>query len=186
MPTVLVSNDDLTVLGSPEVVELSVDIGPAGTRGSKIFVGIGEPGSGTLNGQTILLNDLYINAAPGVDYGYLYQYISQPGGSSWIKILKMNPTVFPYIYETNFTAGVGQIPIPISSITSLTSLTAENFNVQYNISNNNPIASSITSVEISGTDLIINLKAIEYDAGWSDLSGLHPTYLFISIVPSVI
>ena len=183
MPTVLVSNDDLTVLGSPEVVELLVDIGPTGTRGSKIFVGIGDPNLvGIGGGQTPLLNDLYINTSPGTDYGYLYQYISQPGGTTWVQVLKINPTVFSYINETTYTAGVGQIVIPISSITSLSSLSASNFNVQYSIKNTNPVSSSITSIDIVGTDLVINLKAIEYDGTWSNVSGLITTYLFISIV----
>lgn len=183
MPTVLVSNDDLTVLGSPEIVELLVDIGPTGTRGSKIFAGIGNPNDpGVLTGQSILLNDLYINTTPGVDYGYLYQYISQPGGTTWVQILKMNPTLFSYIHETTFSAGSSEIVIPISSITSQTSLSAENFNIQYNISNINPVSSSISFVEIVGTDLVITLKAIEYDSGWSDLEGTVTTYLFISIV----
>lgn len=183
MTTVLVSNDDLTVLGSPEVVELLVDIGPTGTRGSKVFVGIGNPNTpGVLVGQTILLNDLYINSAPGVDYGYLYQYISQPGGDTWVQILKMNPTIYSVIYETTFSSGTGSIQIPISSITSQTSLTAENFNIQYNISHGNPISSSISLVEKVGTNLEITIKAIEYDSGWVDLNGDIPTYIFISIV----
>jgi hypothetical protein len=182
MPTVLVSNDDLTVLGSPEVVELSVDIGPTGTRGSKVFVGIGEPGYGTLNGQNILLNDLYINTSPGTDYGYMYQYISTPGGPTWVQVLKINPTIFSYIHQTTYTSGISQIIIPISSITTQTSLNAENFNIQYNISSTNPTSSAITTVEKSGTNLVINFKAIEYDSGWSDLNGTVTTYIFISIV----
>lgn len=183
MTTVLVSNDDLTVLGSPEIVELLVDIGPEGTRGSKVFVGIGNPNTpGILNGQTILLNDLYINAAPGSDYAYLYQYISQPGGTTWVQILKLNPTIFSHVYEASYDDGIGQIVIPISNITSQTSLTAANFNVQYNIKNINPVSSSITSIVKSGTDLVINLKAIEYNSGWSNLNGILTTYLFISIV----
>ena len=183
MPTVLVSNDDLTVLGSPEIVELLVDIGPTGTRGSKVFVGIGDPNVVPLGGgQSPLLNDLYINTSPGTDYGYLYQYISQPGGNTWVQILKMNPTIFPYIHETTYVAGVGQIVIPLSSISTQTSLTAENFNIQYNISNINPTSSAISLVEIIGTDLVINFKSIEYDSGWSDLSGIVTTYIFISIV----
>jgi hypothetical protein len=183
MPTVLVSNDDLTVLGSPEIVELLVDIGPTGTRGSKVFVGIGDPNVVPLGGgQSPLLNDLYINTSPGTDYGYLYQYISQPGGNTWVQVLKMNPTIFPYIHETTYTAGVSQIVIPLSSITTQSSLAAENFNIQYNISNTNPTSSAITSLEIIGTDLVINLKAIEYDSSWSDLNGTVTTYIFISIV----
>ena len=183
MPTVLLSNDDLTVLGSPEVVELLVDIGPTGTRGSKIFAGIGDPNTpSVLAGQTVLLNDLYINAAPGLDYGYLYQYISQPGGNTWTQVLKINPTIFPYIVKKTFTDGLTEIIIPISSITSQSSLVPDNFNIQYNISNQNPVSSSISLVEKIGTDLVITLKAIEYDSGWTDLNGLVTVYILISIV----
>jgi hypothetical protein len=94
----------------------------------------------------------------------------------------MNPTIFPYIHETNYTSGVGQIIIPISSISTQSSLAAENFNIQYNISNIKPTSSAISLVEIIGTDLVINFKAIEYDSSWSDLSGTVTTYVFISIV----
>ena len=45
MPDVVLSNDDLTVLAGPPTIELLVDIGPTGTRGSKFFVGIGNPNS---------------------------------------------------------------------------------------------------------------------------------------------
>ena len=40
MADVVLSNDDLTVLAGPSTVELLVDIGPTGTRGSKFFVGV--------------------------------------------------------------------------------------------------------------------------------------------------
>jgi hypothetical protein len=43
MADVLLSNDDITVLGPPNTVEVLVDIGPTGTRGSQVFVGIGDP-----------------------------------------------------------------------------------------------------------------------------------------------
>ena len=58
MPNVLLANDDITVLGPPEIVEVLVDIGPKGERGSKVFVGLGDPNSIEI-GQEIKLNDLY-------------------------------------------------------------------------------------------------------------------------------
>ena len=182
MPTVLVSNDDLTVLGSPENVELLVDIGPTGQRGSKVFVGTGEPGSGTLNGQTVLLNDLYINTSPGANYGYLYQYISQPGGPTWIQILKMNPTLYSKKFSRTFASGEATVTIPISDITSLTTLTADNFNIQYSIAHTDQTSSSISSITVVGTDLVIDFKALEYTGSWSSLSGPVTIHIFISIM----
>ena len=43
MPEVLLSNDDITVLGPPPIIEVLVDIGPKGTRGSQFFVGVIVP-----------------------------------------------------------------------------------------------------------------------------------------------
>ena len=72
MPEVLLSNDDVTVLGPPEIVELQVDVGATCVRGSKVFFVAGNPNSIDI-GSTPLLNDTYINISPGENYSYLYQ-----------------------------------------------------------------------------------------------------------------
>jgi hypothetical protein len=193
MPEVLVSNDDITVLGPPSIVEVLVDIGPAGTRGSQTFVGVGNPNIVEI-GQTPLLNDLYINASPGADYGYLYQFVAQPGGNTWIEILDMNPVLYSETHLTTYIAGSAQISIPISNIvtTTGTPLTAENFNIQYSIAHSNPLGSSmsIPALAGSGTNLVINFNAVEYDddsgpAEWIPLDGTVTTHLFISIVAGI-
>ena len=186
MPDVVLSNDDLTVLAGPSTIELLVDIGPTGTRGSKFFVGIGNPNS--LSGLGQILNDMYIDTAPGPNYGYLYQYISEPGGSSWVEVLRVNPTIYSKLHTINFNAGsnayagTGTMVIPITDISTSAGLTAENFNVQYSIQNTNPLASSISSVEISGTDLVINLEASEYDGTWDAFYDEVSVHIFISVM----
>jgi hypothetical protein len=102
----LLSNDDVTVLGPPEIVELSVDIGAKGNRVSQIFVGVGNPNSISI-GQTPVLNDMFINASPGPDYGYMYQYVSQPGGNTWIEVLRVSPTIYSENHLATFIAGTG-------------------------------------------------------------------------------
>ena len=193
MPEVLVSNDDITVLGPPSIVEVLVDIGPAGTRGSQTFVGVGDPNIVEI-GQTPLLNDLYINASPGADYGYLYQFVAQPGGNTWIEILDMNPVLYSETHLTTYNAGIAQISIPITNIATITGtpLTAENFNIQYSLTHSNPLASSmsIPALAGSGTNLVINFNAVEYDddsgpAEWIPLDGTVTTHLFISIVAGI-
>jgi hypothetical protein len=193
MTEVLLSNDDVTVLGPPSVVEVLVDIGPTGTRGSQVFVGVGDPNIIEI-GQTPLLNDLYINTSPSEDYGYLYQYVSEPGGDTWIQILKLNPTIYSENHLTTFADGEGQIIIPIANIVTVTGtpLTAANFSVQYSIVHDNPVASSmiIPALAGPGDDLVINLKAVEHrsniDSGpygdWALLTGEVTTHIFISIV----
>lgn len=184
---VLLNTDDIVVFGPPDVVEVLVDIGPTGTRGSQVFVGVGDPNLVEI-GQTPILNDLYINTSPGADYGYMYQYVSEPGGDTWIQILKINPTIYSENHLTIFTDGSASIVIPIADIVTVTGtpLTAENFNVQYQISHDNPVASTMAVPTLVGTDLTINLTAVEYSSStWSDFSGEVVTHLFITIVAGV-
>lgn len=186
MPEVLLSNDDLTVLGSPEIVELSVDLGPEGQRGSQIFVGIGDPNIVEI-GQEPELNDLYINAAPGVDYSFLYQYVSQPGGESWIKVIKINPVLYSKLHTVNFESGSATLSILISNIITQSGLplNAENFNIQYQIAHTNPISSSmsIPALDPEATNLDIDFVAKEHDGtNWVDLDGDFTVHVFISIV----
>jgi hypothetical protein len=188
---VLLNTEDVVVLGPPETIDVLIDIGPQGTRGSKIIVGSGEPNaltsSGVILGQTLILNDMYINTAPGTDYGYMYQYVSQPGTNAWVSVLKVNPAIYSSIRTVSFTSGSGSTTIPISDIVTVSGspLTASNFNVQFQIEGANPIASSmeIPALAGAGTNLVINFDAIEYSGGtWSNLSGSKIVHLFISIV----
>ena len=191
MVDVLLNTEDVVVLGPPETIDVLVDIGPQGTRGTKFIVGSGEPNpqtsSGILLGQTLILNDMYINVAPGVNYGYLYQYVSQPGGNTWIQVLHMNPALYSAIETISFSSGNGSITIPIANIVTVSGspLTASNFNVQYQIEGANPIASSVEVPALAGagTNLVINLHASQYSGGsWSALTGSKTVHLLISIV----
>ncbi len=195
MTDVLLSNDDITVLGPPETVEVLVDIGPSGTRGSQVFVGIGDPNVVEI-GQTPILNDLYINTSPGTNYGYLSQYVSQPGGDTWIEILRINPTIYSKNYSNSYVSGESQIIIPIADIVEVTGtpLTAENFSVRYSIDHDNPVSSSMSIPALvgDGSNLVINFNAVEFrsdvDSGpygdWALLSGSVTTHLLISIILS--
>jgi hypothetical protein len=191
MVDVLLNTEDVVVLGPPETIDVLVDIGPQGTRGTKFIVGSGEPNaqtsSGVLLGQTLILNDMYIDTSPGADYGYMYQYVSQPGGNTWVQVLKISPAIYSAIETVSFSSGNGSITIPISNIVTVTGspLTASNFNIQYQIVGANPIASSleIPALAGAGTNLVINLHASQYSGGsWSALTGSKTVHLFISIV----
>lgn len=183
MPEVLLNNDDITVLGSPPTVDLLVDIGPKGDRGSQVLAGLGNPNNITI-GQDFDINDLYINASPGANYGYLYQYVSQPGGNTWIEILKISPTIYTEIRSAVFSSGTTSISIPIVNITSITGLSANNFAVRYSIAHTNPVASSMQIPVLSGSgeNLVINFSATEFDSTWQDLDTEVSIHLFISIV----
>lgn len=184
MPEVLLSNDDLTVLGPPANVDVVVDFGPQGTRGSQVFVGNGNPNLVEI-GQTPLLNDLYLNISYGDEYSYLYQYVSEPGAYTWIPVLKINPTLYSKIETKTFVDGEYELVIPVTDIANVTgsSLTSSNFNFQYTVENDKPVASSFSIPSLVDPDyLVINLNALEYDAGWSALDKEVKLHIFISIV----
>jgi len=185
MTDVVLSNEDITILGPPSTIELSVDIGPQGDRGSQIFVGVGDPNTITI-GQQVELNDMYINTSPGSDYGYMYQYRSEPGGNVWVETLKISPAIYSKNILTTYTDGVGEIIIPINDIVTVSAapLEASNFSIQYSISHTNPIASSMSIPALTtGENLVIDFKAVQNVSGtWSNLSGEVITHIFISIV----
>lgn len=88
MVDVLMSSESVTVLGGPANVNLEVDFGPQGPRGSNIFSGESDPEEffteevvASLNPQ---LYDLYVNInTEGDGYGTFYQYQYIDGEYSW-------------------------------------------------------------------------------------------------------
>lgn len=186
MPEVLLSNDDITVLGPPPIVEVLVDIGPQGTRGSQFFVGVGNPNIVSI-GQTPNLNDIYINTSPGGELGYLYQYQASPGGNSWIQVLDIYPSVYSINYDVTFTSGSAEVVIPIADIVTVTGtpLIAENFSIQYSIAHIHPVASAMQVPPLAGAEdnLVINLEAVEYASStWAALDETVTVHINITIV----
>lgn len=195
---VLVNTEDITVLGSPPIVEVKLDIGATGQRGSRVFVGTGNPNiftSSTGNNYTIFsqplyINDLYINNSAGQEYSYMYQFISSLGTNSWVPILKINPTLYSKTFTAEFIDGESNITFLVSDIveSSGTPLTAENFSIQYSISYSKPTSSSISGVSIAnigGADnLSIDFIAHELDTGvWQAINQPAVTIsLLITIV----
>lgn len=191
MADVVLTNDEITVLSPPEIIEVLVDIGPTGERGSIFLSGAANPNQITVNGfiadTEIKIYDMYIRTSPGVNYGYLYRYVSKPSGLTWEEVLKINPAIYSGLHVTTFTAGSGVITMNISDIYTVTGAapTAANFSIQHNFRNANPVSSSISDIQIvnSGTQLQISLKAVESSSGtWQNLSGEVTVHLFISVV----
>jgi hypothetical protein len=186
MPDVVLNNDDVTVLAPPAIIEVLVDIGPQGTRGSQFFVGVGNPNSVSI-GQTPNLNDLYINTSPGGELGYLYQYRSEPGGNVWVEVLDIYPSVYSENAQVTFESGTSEVIIPVADIVTVTGtpLVSENFSVQYSIAHTNPVASAmqIPALVGAGDNLVINLEAVEYAGGtWSALDESVTIHFNITIV----
>lgn len=186
MAEVLLDNVDLTVFGGPTTLDVSVDVGSEGTRGSKIWAGPGNPDIYTTESE-LLINDLYVNTATTGSFpGWLYQYILAPGGAEWTPILLLNPSQFSTISEPTFTTGVATINIPMNSLTTANVTDVTKFIVRLSLENSNPVASSFT-YSITGTypnkNIALSVNAASWNGTtWSSLTGAQKVHLFISYI----
>jgi len=108
--TTTVNTDEITVLGPPASIDLQIDVGPQGDRGTYIFSGPGTPtGSGSVAfiNDAPIIGDLFINKdETSLDYSSIYQYTAVPASSNqWIKIL--NAGLRGLIGPTGPTGAVG-------------------------------------------------------------------------------
>lgn len=161
---------------APATVDVDVDFGATGERGSKWWTGTTSP-TIALAGQDILENDIYLNTISGV----LFQYLQYTGSPTWQEIGSITLPQYSEISTTSFTTGSATINVPLTSITSDVSPVVGDFVVRYQISNStSPVASSFTTAIVS-TNLAITITAIQYSGGtWSNLTGSKDVHLFIS------
>jgi hypothetical protein len=182
---------DLDVFGGPTSLDVSTDFGKTGDRGTRVWVGNGDPAQ-VLTTQDIALYDLYINTNT-VDqfYSWLYQYVPEVGNPTWVRTLRLNPQQNSRISLITFEDGSATLDIPTSIITTDTTLTADKFTIRYNFENGtyspntgSPVASSFNyGIEtILGVKYLrIIFKGAEWDGTeWNDLSGSYKVHTFIS------
>jgi len=187
-----ISSANLNILGGPSKVDVSVDYGQRGERGSLILYGQGKPYLVTLP-ESPTLYDMYVNLLPSDDeYQWVYQYINTTTGLEWRSLFKLQPNTYSNNETLTFVDGSVEVWIPIVSVTGLdnplSTLTASNFNVQYSIVSQNPLASSITigDVETSPTEVLslpVTIYASELvDDVWSAVSEEKTVHLFVTVV----
>lgn len=191
MVDVIVSPDSLSLVGGPSSVNVEVDFGPAGTRGSQIFVGNGQPNNpATVIGQTPNILDLYINLAPAtIDDEYLnvYQYQSVDGSNSWVRLFDLLPENLSVKRLATFNAGSAVINIPITDITPIVDgLNPANFNVQFSFEGTKPVAASVSlsiiqDFQLESLSILITASELT-GSTWAALSGNKTVNLFITMV----
>jgi hypothetical protein len=202
MTDVLLSTEDLLVIGPPSQITVDLDLGAKGERGSRIFSYIlSDPILGMEEiGQTPIAYDMYISLdRTGSEYLTVYQYVSNGiGGYEWQKVFNFYPNELRKNYQLSFTEGIAIKTINVTDIIPLSlvsTVEAENFNIVYSIENQNPIATSIDSVsvvvdeETEFINLEITIKAIEYkDNSWvainpsNEDTGIRIVHLDIRVV----
>lgn len=195
MADVVVSTEDITVIGGPDTVNVQVDIGPTGERGSQIYVNLGQPGAHPSSlAPNSKIMDLYINNLSTDDeYQYVYQLQNVLGTLTWVRLFKLISNHYSKVYVADFNNGKWQKNIAVADIIPadfVGSVTAANFNVQYSILNQNlnPIASSLMINQVSLQNgimvLPISISAIELVDGsyWSDIDDPKTVHLLITVV----
>lgn len=181
MADVILSTVNLDVFGGPSAVDVSVDFGETGERGSRIWVGGGDP-TGILANQDVKLFDLFINTNT-VDpfYGWLYQYVLEIGSPTWVRVLRLNPSQYSAIAQAEFTTGTATINIPIQLLTADAVPLASRFFIRYKISDTVPVADAFTYT-VDANNIVITIKAASWNGTtWSNLNGVTKNvHLFIS------
>jgi hypothetical protein len=195
MTEVFVSTDDVKVIGGTANVNVEVDFGPKGDRGSLFLVGYGDPAE--VITSTVLQDlDIYINILT-TDSKYLmvYQFQDINGTKEWVETSKLMTDKYSVNKSVSFTDGLAteNIDFKVSNIvpTSLISgLAASNFNIQCTFSNpTKPVAHSIAvkpiTIEAGTGDIIlpVSLNAAEFSgSAWTGLSGSHIVHFLITVV----
>ncbi len=192
MAEVLLSSDELTVLGGPAEISVDVDFGPQGDRGSLILYGLGKPDDVVLP-ETPQVYDSYINLLTSDDeYQFMYQFIAGPNSGTpiWTKLFKLTLNIYSENVVRTFVAGQIDINIPVASIVPadlVGNYTAENFNIQANVLGTSPISLGVSVSEIQiVNDLVslpISINAIEYsESEWVSVEGQKTVHLLITVV----
>lgn len=174
---VVLSNDTLDIFSAaPATVDVNVDFGATGNRGSRIWAGDLSPIL-ELAGQDVKVYDIYINTITGA----IYQYLLSIGTPNWELVGSLSLPQYSAISTTTFTAGATTVSIPLANITTAVSPVVTDFVIRYNVSNGtSPVASSFTTAIVS-TNLNITINAAQYSGGsWSNLTGSKDVHLFIS------
>lgn len=119
MVDVYLANKDLTVLGGPAKIDLDLNIGGPGRRGSLFFSGFENPN--TLSQDEFperpVVFDLYILSDPSSqDYLKVFQYLSQDGQLVWANIFSLNKSVYSLNKVASFSEGLASLEIDLEEV----------------------------------------------------------------------
>jgi hypothetical protein len=145
MAEVAYSSESITVLGGPSRVNVEIDVGPQGKRGTFVLYGFENPNDENASFlDTPVLFDLYVVTDPrSEDYLQIFSYINQDGQFLWVPVLKLTPNVYSTSRVIVFDNGVADLKINLFEL-GLANVeyptligTSTFFNVQATLSNVN-------------------------------------------------
>jgi hypothetical protein len=177
---VVVNTDDLVVLAPPTQIDVGIDFGPQGQRGTTFYAGSGNPNDASVAenvfGDIIVPvgGDIFINTAAGANYGWLFIYNPKVVGNDWDAVLRLNPPIYSRNIEETFSSGLSTISVPISDIVPPGVIVSGPYSYVVNLTpiGSDPTVLTINSQTVSGLNLNIVVEGIKYSGGsWSALNS---------------
>lgn len=103
----VVQSDSITVFGPPEVIEIGLDVGSQGERGSYIYTGFGDPNiiTSTFTNNPQKIGDLYYRVSNNV----IYQYTLKPGGNQWEQVADLGINLSINSQSETYTIGLSDV-----------------------------------------------------------------------------
>jgi hypothetical protein len=198
---ILLSNDDLTVFGGPETVNLDLDFGPQGDRGSIIVGSNGNPQDASVHAEILNIPegiqalDIAIDYSPSSStYKTVFQRIAGPTGTQWTPLLSLKTNFYSEV-KGPLTPVSGKITIPPINVTDIYdvgegTVSSSRFNIQYSISSSSasgPLATNLIIKELITTQgflaLPLEIQGVEFlNGNWAAMSGEKMVHLFITVV----
>ena len=184
---VLVDSEDIVVLGPPTEIDVSLGVGERGTRGSKFFIGSGDPNTpGVIPSiEEVFLGDVFINTSTASQFSWLYLYVFTPSGNIWTPALRLQPAIYVKNVDVTFNgSGIATLVVPLADIVADTTITdIDRFVVQVTAINSNPVAVAVNSKSISFSNLNVLIEAVQFSSSsWTALTGLVELGITISVV----
>jgi hypothetical protein len=198
MADVILSTDELAVFGGPASINVDIDFGTTGVRGSRIIGVDADPRLATTEKPVDTINyDLAMVVSPSEsDYLTVYQKIGTTT-DEWLPFASLVPNVFSTKGTVTFVDGIATGIIPISDLFTLDvdGYIADNFMVNISLENKlaagtpsllKPVSTgfSLSTVDSGGKKyLLITTTAIEYNIStlsWLPVTGERVAHLFIT------
>jgi hypothetical protein len=173
MVDVILSSDNVTVLGGPSRLEVDLNIGASGSRGSLFFTGTQNPN--TLNPnqdfpEIPIIFDIFINVnAASENYLQAYQYVNQDGINTWVPTFKISNNTYSVNAVIDFVNGGADLTINISDL-GLDKVPFDSVNNSFAYFN---IQATLSNLDLEDMSSVVLPSAVSLEVGdaYFDNSG---------------
>jgi len=192
---------DLTVFGGPSSINVDVDFGTQGERGSRIYGVTADPRlSTTLKEFDSKIFDLVIVLTDLTgDYLTIYQKVGA-GNEDWTPLAELFPNIFSTKQTKTFTGGTASVEIVLNDVFTIENQNYDvsKFAIQCSIEDRvnqtkRPVSSSISLAVNAVADdqvLTITINAIEYNSTggvggtpvWQNVIGERVIHVLATVV----